>query len=555
MTETKKRGRPRKATQEQMTTINDGLRELGLGDTLEDFAANFANKDSVAKFATSLSQQMNVAQQLALAAGHSGTLQPILSQKLFQNINVNPIATTSDDLERALLNPSNNAEYLQSISQYLAYTVGNYNRAIYYFSQIKEFNYELLPCDSVSELDEAGKKEFYKGRKHCLDKLKKLNVKYQFAKIDLECMYSGVVTYYIQELSDSIQFVQLPSSYVYLVSPWAYGYKATLDLTIFDSYIGIDTMAIPELYEAYKKFVDLRKNGLDGRKLSDGELTTVQYYPLDPDHFWTFTFDPVHPDRVPPLASSFGAALDALSYRKILKNKVALDLFKVIALKIPLRKDDSRTVLTYQEASQIAEAIQSLLPENIRVYSSPFDSDEIQTSQDSKFESLISMATDGFNTTSGLAAGLFGGGELKQSQALLVSADVDYSYVKHMYDQYANCINYILARCSKTHKFVVNMFGNLLRHNEDVRLYGEMMASRNAPASRFFAAMGYEPMNVLPLLDMENDMGIKDKMTPLTSAFQMSKGTAGRNKLPSDQISPSTEEGREYASGHNQPVA
>jgi len=543
-----KRGRPRAATQEQIEIINRGLHELGLGNTLEEFASNFSDENKRMVFARNLQSQIMTSQQAALLAGHNGTLQPILSQQMFQNINVNPIVADADRLERALMNPAQSAEYLQSISQYLAYTVGNYQRAVYYFSQIKSFDYELLPLASLKGLSKDEKRSYYSARNRCLDLLHKLNIKYQFPKIDLEVMFSGVATYYIKETEDSIQFLQLPNDYVYLVSPWAYGYKASLDLTMFDSYMGISSIAIPELASAYAKFVELRKNGLEGRKYTQDELTTIQYYPLDPNNFWTFTFDPIHPDRVPPLASSFAPSLDTLTYRKLLKNKVALDLYKVIALKIPLNKDSSKMALNYIEASKITDVIQSILPENIRVYSSPFDSDAISTSQEDKFEAVVNMANDTFNTSAGLQAGLFGGSELKQSMALLVSADVDYDYVKHMYFQYANCINFILNRNNKTYRFNVNMFGNSLRRIDDVKMYGELMASKNAPATRFFAAMGYPAETVVPLLEMEDDMGIKDLMKPLTSAFQASKGSAstpGRKPLSRDELSPNTETGRD----------
>jgi len=546
----KKRGRPRRATDEQIAEINRGLQQLGIGESIEDFAQQFVDEGKRKNFAANLASQIQVSQQLAREMAHNGTIQPLLSQDLYQKLNINPIVATSGDIERWTTQPQKFALQLRGLSQYLAYAVGNYNRAIYYFNTIKSFNYELLPCDIPK--DKSDKKDYINAYNRCLDTLKKMNIKYQFPKIDLQTMFDGVATYWINEYSDGIQFQQLPSDWVYLTAPWEFGYQATFDLTYFDQYIGLD-IAIPELYQAYLHFVELRKNGLRGKKLSDGELTVVQYYPLPIGKHWVFTFDPIHPDAVPPLTSSMGAALDTLSYKKLLKDKLALDLYKVIALKIPMKKDDAKMSITYAEASEITQVIQSQLPDNIRVYSSPFDSDAINTSQVDKFDDIIKISNESFNTSAGVQQGLFGGSDLRQSMALTVSSNVDFAYTStHMYSQFANCVNFLLRQKSKAYKFVVRFSGNALRKDEEIKLYGEQMASRNAPASIYFSALGYEPFEIEPLLRLENELGWKDLMKPLTSMFQVSAKTnpsregVGRKKLDETEISDSGSETKAY---------
>ncbi|MEG1726113.1 MAG: hypothetical protein RR313_12035, partial [Anaerovoracaceae bacterium] len=462
--EKKKRGRPKKATAEQLEFIDFGIQKLGLGESLQDFAEKMSDDGKRKMFAMTLAQQMQSAQSVADQMAHNGSIQPILSQNYFQKINTNPMVATSEDIELALQNPNKNGRFLRSISQYLSYTVGNYNRALYYFNTIKSYNYELIPFDTDSSL--IGSDEYMVAYRKVLGVLGKLNIKYQAPKIDLQCQYDGVATYWINEMSDSIQFTQLPSDWVYLTAPWAMGYRASFDLTYFDRYMGME-IAIPELWDAYKHFVVKREEGLSGDKLAP-----IQYYPLPIGKHWVFSFDPIHPDACPPLSSSLGAGLDVLTYRGLTKQIAALDIYKVIALKIPTDKQD-KLLVTYDMAAQITQVIQSTLPENIKVFTSPFESEAMPMSQENRFEKLIGLANENFNTSVGVQQGNFGGDTLKQSGALDFSGRVDFEYAsKHMYTQMANCVNYLIGKVCHPYKFKVQFFGNALRRDDEIKMYG-----------------------------------------------------------------------------------
>lgn len=541
--EKKGKAKERPATPEQMNFINNKIRDFGLGDSLEDFAFNFVSDGYKTNFATSLSKQLQATQSIADAYAEQGTYQPQLSEQLYQQLNINPRIATSEQIERWLEQPQFHSEELRGLSQYLSYAVGQYHRSLWYFNTIKSFNYTLNPTD-IDNVDNVSESDYLHAYQICLKTLRKMNIKYQFPKIDLQVITDGVGFYWIAETDDTITFLQLPAEWCYIVAPWTYGFQFAFDLTYFDRYVGLD-IAIPELYEAYEHFVRMRES----KNISPDKLHYLQYYPVPVEKSWVFTFDPVHPDKVPPLSSAMGAALDVISYKQLLKDMLALDLFKVIALKIPLKKDGNNMAISYAEAREITQVIQSSFPDNIIAYSSPFDSESIAVNQTDRFSDIVGISNDTFYSNVGVSDGNFGSNQIRQGTALQFASTVDFAYAStHMYSQFSNCVNWILSQKTRKYKFNVSFFGNKLNDQAETKSYADLVRTANMPVMKLFAYVGMEPFEVVSTLRLESELGIKDLMTPLTSAFQKSAKDNGKtNGRPQQEVvSDAGEKSRDY---------
>ncbi len=534
-----KRGRPSKnspATPKQMKIINDGVQQI-TGQTFDEFYKSFQDKAYCQKFGSKLALNLQQISALTQQVSANGKYQPILSEQLFQQFNINPKAASSSDIANWLLAPQYHSRELKQLSQYLSYAVGQYQRSIYYLNTIKEYNYKLLPCNSDIE-NQVGNGTFIHLYNLCLDRLQKMNIKYQIPKVDLTVMRDGVAFYWISETDDNITLVQLPSDYCHITAPWTYGFLFSIDLVVFDKIVSIPEQ-IPELNNAYKKFVEMRE-----KKLQGDELAPFQYYAVSPDNGWCFTFDPTIPDKVPPLSSSMSAALDVLSYKELLKNQMALDLFKVIALKIPLDKDNKKLVLTYPEAANIVQSIQALLPDNIRAFASPFESDAINTDQSGKFNNIVDVGADIYFSSVGLQKVQFGGGDVKQGSALSSSSNVDFAFAsKHMYRQYENFINWQLALKTKGFKFQIQMFGNALNQDKEINDAATNLVKTNTGVLDYFATKGYEPFQIKSTLLLEKELGLKDLMTPLVSAFNTKGAGTDVNGRPPKDIQDKSDSG------------
>ncbi|WP_418583401.1 hypothetical protein [Holdemanella porci] len=538
-----KKEQQRAATPEQMSFINESIRSAGLGDSLDDFASRFVSDSYRANFATTLSKQLQATQSIADGFAKDGTFQPQLSEQLYQQLNINPRIATSEQIDRWLEQPQYFSEELRGLSQYLNYAVGQYHRSIWYFNTIKSFNYTLNPTD-IDNGDSVSEKDYLHAYEICLKTLRKMNIKYQFPKIDLQVLIDGVGFYWIAETDDTLSFLQLPSEWCYIVAPWTYGFQFAFDLTYFDRYVGLD-IAIPELYEAYNHFVSMRES----KNLSPEKIQYLQYYPVPVDRSWVFTFDPVHPDKVPPLSSAMGAALDVISYKQLLKDMLALDLFKVIALKIPLKKDGNNMAISYNEAREITQVIQSSFPDNIIAYSSPFDSESIAVNQTDRFSDIVGISNDTFYSNVGVSDGNFGSNQIRQGTALQFASTVDFAYAStHMYSQFSNCVNWILLQKTRKYKFTVTFFGNKLNDQAETKSYADLVRTANMPVMKLFAYAGFEPFEVISTLRLESELGVKNLMEPLTSAFQKSAKDSGKaNGRPQQEVvSESGEKSRDF---------
>ena len=536
MEEKKKRGRPPKlATQEQMKKI-----ENMLGEPLEDYIGSVTDKYKMELFANNLARSVKQMEMLTTQSSSNGKYQPIYSEKLLQDININPQTASSEQIERWLLAPQYYDKDLRHLSHYLSYSVGQYNRSLWYLNTIKSYNY--VPKFPYTTGEDSKDKQYDKDWDTYLNVLQKMNIKYNIPKIDAQIMFDGVACYYLVETSDTISTHNIPIDYCYITAPWTFGYTFAIDLTYFDKFAMLDDQ-VPELMEAYKLFTDKRKAMYKGEKLAP-----FQYYQVPPSKGWVFTFDPIHPDKLPPLTSSMGSSLDILSYKELLKNKLALDLYKVIALKIPLDKDNKQMAITYKLAEEITQVIQSTLPDNMKVYSSPFESLPINTDQSNRFDEIIGIANDNFSASTGFNQGLFGSNQAKQALAIQLSAQVDFAYAStHLYKQYDNFINYQIAIRVKKYRFGVRFFGNKLEEKKEIELYSGLVRTNNSAFFEYFSVIGKEPFEIVPSLKMEQKLGLRELMLPIISGFNSSdpQDKGGRTKKNDSDLSDSGARTRE----------
>ena len=180
----KKAGRP--ATPEQIKII-----EGALGQPIDEFMKTFSDERKRKMFAENLMKKVRQTEWLTTLSSGNGTYQPIYSEQLFQQVNVNPVAASSAQIEKWLLSPQYFDQNLRHLSQYLSYSVGQYNRSIFYMNTVKSYKYKLLPSDSDVEND-IDTKEYLHAYDISLRTLQKMNIRYQIPKVDLQTMMDGV---------------------------------------------------------------------------------------------------------------------------------------------------------------------------------------------------------------------------------------------------------------------------------------------------------------------------------------------------------------------------
>lgn len=490
------------------------------GDTsVEEFVKNFA---------TSLKRDVMQAQVLSTLAAASGQYQPILSEQLLQGININPSAASSEEIQAWLLNPAQYSPNLRALSQYLENAVGQYNRAVHYYADILAFNVDLYPKDVNSDLYLSSDVTRYKQSymKAC-DVLARMKPKDRFYAMSLATMQEGVSFWWLEETNTELAFLQLPTDFCYITSKWAMGWTAAIDLSYFDKMAYVPN-TIPELQKAYQVFIEKRTEGIQG-----DALAPYQYFAMPAEKCWVLTFDPNKASKVPPLSPTFGSALDLLSYRQLLKDKSALDLWKVLAAKIPMKRNTDEMAMPYEEAANIVAMIQSTLPDNISVFATPFDVNDIVTNQVGTMDNVVDLSNNNFYSAMGTTGNFFGAADNDSAKAIVLNQEIDYYYVANtLYSQFNNMVNWYLNLKVKPYHWSVRFSGNNLTRRDDIATVLKLVTTANFPVSRLASVCGMLPHELNSMTDLEEIIGIKEKMRPLQSQFQPS--TEGSIERKSD---------------------
>lgn len=526
----KKQPKTKMATQSQIKQI---------GDFKEDF------QSQIKDFSTSLRKDIEQVEMLNKISASTGMYQPQLAESITQRINFNPRMASSADIEKWLTNPQYYESYIRGFSQYLEYNVGQYHRAMWYFNTIKSFNYQLLPADGNNEKNVTGT-EYKNSMNTSLNACAKMNIKNKFPMMDLLTLQEGATFWWIDEYNESFEFLQLPTDWCYITGTWNHGWTGCINLAYFDQMRGVEK-CIPELSTAYNHFLEVRSKGLTGDKLAP-----FQFYPLPLNKSWIFTCDPNKALKVPIMASAMGASLDVLSYRQLLKDQSMLDLWKILAFKMPLDKDNKLT-MSYDFASDIIDSIQRMLPENIATFVTPFDVDPVSSSQVTTLDKVVDLGDKNVYSALGVQSNLFGQ-ETKSAKAFSLGMQIDFAYAStHMYAQFNNMVNWILYQKSKTFRWAVRFEGNSLEKDAEIKSAVQLVTGANYPISYLVAKTGYEPHEFYNLVRLENSLGIKDKMKPLVSAFQQSGKTGKDNPLKEagrpnqgDDVGDAGEKSRQY---------
>lgn len=516
----KKQPEQKMATPEQMETIQKFVRT----------------------YSADLSKQLRQLDLITQISSSQGKYNPILSEKYLNDINYNPQKSGSHEISKWLMSPQYYDQNIRHLSQYLEGAVGQYGRAIWFLNTEKSFNYLLTPADADNK-DYIDSKEYMNSYNMALNTLRKMNVKYQFPKMDLQVMEDGVGFYYIKETEDNITFLQLPTDYCYITAPWTYGWLFAIDLTFFDKMIGIPEM-LPELTEAYRLFVSKREAGYKGEKLAP-----YQYYNLPPEKSFCLTFNPNRAYKIPPLTGAMGASLDVLSYRDLLKKKSVLDLWKLIAMKIPIDKATNKMQIPYEQAAELIDMIRTQMPENIVAFATPFDAQEVAANQVNTMDKLVDLGDNNVFSALGMGAAMFGK-DNKNAGQLKISSQISFDYAStHMYSQFANLANWIIMQKTRTYKWKISFFGNKLDKDKEIDNALKLVTSSNFPVEYLMANTGFEPFEVRSFVNWANKLDLKSKMKPLQSMNTMSNKPGNEGGRPLKDVGDMQESGeksREY---------
>lgn len=471
--------------------------------------------------------------------GKPSAYYPYDGQNLMQSVNMNPKAPTQSNLTTWLLNPSKHQKNLRDASAWLEGAVMQYRRTIDHFAKILTFKQEVTA--STFPQNEREKTTFKNSHGRCLDYLRKFNLKYQKDIILKKIMRDGGMFAYFVEDDNFVNMIEIPSDYAYITGRWQWGWTYAVDLAWFDDLVGAEE-AMPEMYEYYKTFVAMRE-----AKLTGNNLAQFQYYAVPVEDGYYFAFDVLVAQNIPPFSGIFTDALEINTYKKLLKQKSALDTWKVIAQEIPLDVN-GKPQIPVKLAQAFIELTQKVIPQGTTTFSTPMKVKELNFSNSQNQNNINGIGEQLFWRSIGVNGSLMDLGD-KSAASLRLSLINDGAFVEHVYRQFENYINLRFLIISRKFIFNIKLFGNRYTDAEDMKNYADLVKNANMPVGKLFGYVGYEPHEVMPTLQMENLFDLKELMTPLVSQFQQSStDDAGRKKQDEGSLTEAGETQRDQDS-------
>lgn len=449
---------------------------------------------------------------------------PFWRNDILKELTQTPAKYSRDNVIKLLEDPVYNEKALKDVAQYLMNTSNHFKRLVNHMATILDFRYILLclnPDDSSAYQKNNGK---------ALDWLNKFNLKYEFGKIMKTVILEDTGFYYLRESKSRITLQRMPTDYCMIVDQTDLGYQYAFNMTYFmRPGVTLDAFA-PEFQDFYDEFISGDK--------------TVPFYWMDlpPEKAFVFKWDENFAGIIPVLIGLYLDTLQLMEYKDLLMSKTALENWKILFQKIPMKSGDNAEkndfLIDPDTAGEFQKIIKQSLPQGASIITSPMEISSVNFENAETKDDIVGNAQSIFWDGSGSSPLLFGGA-IDSSAGLSSSIITDENFVLHMYEQFSRFVNFQLSKVTGKHNFIID-FMDSTRFNRKEQFDEAMtMAQSGMPLMLVAHAKGLKPSYLDAMLKMEDASKIKDILNPLPSSHTLSGDTGGRPQKNEGDLSAS----------------
>lgn len=416
---------------------------------------------------------------------------------------------TKADIRRFLENPSQNCDKLHDISVFLYNSSLHYQRLVKYFAKMATLDYIIVPYGIDEKKIE--KEMFLKNYKKTADVLENMNMGHEFQKIMTTVFREDVFYGYLHETKDSFYIQKLDYKLCRLSAIEDGVYNFEFDMSYFDKDASIIDTYPEEFKVKHRKYKDSKNS------------TSAKWQPLDSERTICIKLNEDLLYAIPPMAGLFPALMDIDYFKSLYKAKEELGNYKLISLKIPLKKESDKHndfMIDGDTAIKYYNMAMAVLPEQVGAILSPMEIEEVDFKRDSVDVDMIEKVTRDYYAESGVSQFLFNS-EHGSGVSLIKSIIVDESIVFSLLKQLERWVNRKLRKTNTaTYKFKIKILeSTYLNKGEMIDTYLKA-AQFGVPVKMMLAAlMGYSPSDTLSMEFLENDiLDLAEKWTPLQSS-------------------------------------
>ena len=480
---------------------------------------------------------------------------PALLNQRLQEINVNPLQATENDLNQALLDPKNSELVLQEFGQNFEIQSQVYKKLLSYLGTMLSFDlsYECINAKPSDYTSTKYNKD--------LDVLKKFidnfDFKNEFSVVVQELLRSEAYFGCPRFDNDKMVLQELPSlpTYSMITGRFSYGL-----LFSFNMYWFLNPGVSIDLYPTFfkQKFNEI----FNGSNIiatynpalmpsMRGSSSWVYWQDISPDVGWCFKFSPAQASRIPHFAGLFLDIIGIPFQRALQKNINMASASKLLVGEIPLLSKTSQASVRDQFAigsknlGEFMALIKAAIGDALKVATAPLTN--IQGVEFTPDHDLFGNYLRNVLASSGINTNLIFTSDVRpNSIESQLSLNVDEAMMTSLYPQFESFMNYHINKMTKNFKFKVHFKGTHFYNNRQQRLDSAMtLANAGIVLPQEIAgAIGLNPFEFQRQLEEAQSTGWVDKLTPIISAFQQSGKDSGRPQMPDGKISDAGENTR-----------
>lgn len=451
---------------------------------------------------------------------------------------------TRDNVTTYLSNPVRYHKDLQKMSAYLYDNSAHYRRLVNYFARMATLDHYIEPygLDTSKSINE---KTFKNNYLKAIDLVELMNIKLEFGKAMLGAWKLG--TFYGYELStkESYFIMELPYDYCQISGISDGVFTFSFDLSYFEK-------NADQLLTYPKEFVSMFNSYKNGSK--------PKWQEVDPTKSVCLKINMDSYYDIPPFAGVFSDIFDIEDYKELRKMETIMGNYKFIVEKIPLRTNSDKNndfLVDITTVGMFHNKTASLLPEEIGIFSTPFDVDTIEFNKDTSSVDAVANAERDFYSGTGTSQMLFNGTNSTQA-SLGKSINVDESEVFFVLRQVERIIDTKIKNEVKgSYKFRVKILDNTVfnkKENTDVLLKN---AQYGIPVKTMLcASLGLTPSATVAMSYLENDiLALSENFLPLMSSHTVTAEDIKGGKEPDengDSGRPLSDEGELSEKGEEQ---
>lgn len=472
-----------------------------------------------------------------------------LTELIIKDLNNNTSQTTRQytkaNVATYLANPKRYSKEFQGMSSYLYDVSPHYRRLVNYYAKMATLDYyvELHGLDTSKNVNTKSLRNNYN---KAVDFVELMSIRHEFGKALVSAWKLG--TFYGYELftKDSYFLKELPYDFCQISGIADGVYTFSFDMAYFDRNPA-------ELLLYPKEFTKMFNSYKSGSK--------PRWQEIDPSRTVCIKINEETYHDMPPFAGLFGDIFDIEDYKALRMASAVIGNYKFIVEKIPLRdKSDKNNdfLVDLKTVQMFHNKTAGLLPDELGIFSTPFEIETIEFSKDTSANDNVSDAEEAFYTASGTASQLFNA-KGSTTATLSKSINVDEAEVFGVLRQLERIgTGKLKNEISGSFKFRLRILDNtIFNRNENIETLLKNAQYGLPVKMALCACLGISPSAVVSMNYLEEAvLGLSSSFIPLASSHTQSgdsdpQNEGGRPEKKDDELTEKGEAQRESEDNAN----